>query len=98
MVQGTGARFGAQQMLPTVLAYERVLSVVRSLCQERVTAVTESFTQKWSDARLVERHDRNLRFQFGSTGGIQLETVFSFIEQHRTTLVRVTLEVVEPVQ
>jgi len=54
--------------------------------QERVTAVTESFTQKWSDARLVERHDRNLRFQFGSTGGIQLETVFSFIEQHRTTL------------
>jgi ATP-binding cassette subfamily A (ABC1) protein 1 len=54
--------------------------------QERASALIASITQNWSDACLVERHDRNLRFQLGSTDGVQLATVFTFVEEHRERL------------
>lgn len=54
--------------------------------QERAKRLIGSITEKWSDARLVERHGRHLRFQLGSTDGVQLADVFTFAEQHRTTM------------
>jgi hypothetical protein len=59
--------------------------------QGRAKSLITSITEKWSDARLVERHDRNLRFQLGSTDGVQLATVFTFIEEQRAVLVRFPL-------
>jgi hypothetical protein len=56
--------------------------------QERAKTLIKTIGEKWVDAQLVERHDRNLRFQLGSSGGVELADVFSFVEEQQATLVR----------
>jgi len=54
--------------------------------QERAKTLIKTIGEKWVDAQLVERHDRNLRFQLGSSGGVELADVFSFVEEQQATL------------
>ena len=58
------------------------------MLQERAKTLIKTIGEKWVDAQLVERHDRNLRFQLGSSGGVELAGVFSFVEEQQATLVR----------